>query len=326
MPLASNFQSVIEVSVETDFEAAEAISALFSEYSMGGPVVEQLWDGQDRPIVRVKVYLSPQEEPSLHRVQEALWHLGQVYPIGQASVRRLSEDDWLEAWKATFGLQRIGEHIVIKPSWQGYEPREGDVLVELDPGLAFGTGLHPSTRLCLAALETLVEAGARVLDVGTGSGILAIAAAKLGAERVEAIDIDPTALRVAEENALRNGLRQRIGLHRASLCPANHFSHLPADAEDTCGLWNAGGEWDGTFALVTMNILASVIADAASPLAASLADGGHFVVSGILKHQEGLVREALVGAGLVVSDRRAEGDWVALVGGKGDERGKGVRQ
>ena len=102
----------------------------------------------------------------------------------------------------------------------------------------------------------------------------------------------------------------------------NHCSHLPADADDAYSVWNVGGEWDGAFALVTMNILAPVIADGASGLAAALSDGGRFVVSGILEHQEGLVREALLGAGLLVSDRRAEGDWVALVGGKGASAAK----
>ncbi|KPL17737.1 MAG: hypothetical protein AMJ93_14695 [Anaerolineae bacterium SM23_84] len=301
----------IEISIEADGEAAEAVSALLNEYVPSATILEELLPNDSHPhVVKVKAFLPAERETALPRIEEALWHLGQIYPLPRPSVRRLSDADWTEAWKAGYTVQHIGQRMVIKPSWQSYAAPPGKVLIELDPGLAFGTGLHPSTRLCLLALEDHLRPGARVLDVGTGSGILAIAAAKLGAGSVVAIDIDSTAVRVARENTIRNGVEKSVSLLTAALCaPASSItSHQSIPTLDSLGQIN------GVFDVLLMNILASIIMQSARALAAYLAPDGLFVVSGITESQECMVGKALSDAGLTVFDRRAQGDWVALLG------------
>ena len=296
----------IEISVETDNEAAEAVSAMLSEYDGSGPVVEQVWQESGCPVVRVKLFLSTRQSEAVARIEEALWHMGQLHPISEPSVRWLDEADWMEAWKARYSLQHIGRRIVIRPSWQSYQSENGEVVIQLDPGMAFGTGLHPSTRLCLRALEDWMRPGDCVLDVGTGSGILAIAAAKLGARSVVAIDIDETALQVAAENASANDTQDLIHLEQASLLPASPQTESP---------------WEGTADFLLMNILAKVVAASSERIAAHLAADGVFVVSGITQSQEEQVLQALAAAGLQIKERREEGDWVALIGGKEGRQG-----
>jgi ribosomal protein L11 methyltransferase len=313
----------LEISVEVDHEAAEAVSALFSQYVHGGAVVEQLCNGSSEVTsIRVKTYLSPQQTAHLPRLEEALWHLAQIYPIPTPSIRWLSEADWAERWKADYGVQHIGRHWVIKPSWQPYLPASGEVLIELDPGMSFGTGLHPSTRLCMLAMEDCLRPGARVLDAGTGTGVLAIAAAKVGAANVLAVDLDPVALEVAKENCARNGVSGRVDFQRASLSAS--FSPLDwrSPSEDsTVPLFNASGCWNQSFDLVLMNILAKVIVECTPTIAACLQTAGTFVVSGITAVQEDWVRRSLHDAGLRVTEHRSQEDWVALVGRKESRHG-----
>jgi ribosomal protein L11 methyltransferase len=320
---------LLEISVETDGEAAEAVSAVFNQYNRNGTVIEEVWQGANQPLlVKVKTFLSAEHsEAILPKIEEALWHLGQLYPIPSPSVRWLSEADWAEAWKADYTVQHIGKRIVIKPSWLSYTATLDEVVIELDPGLAFGTGLHPSTRLSLEALEQHLKPGDQVLDVGTGSGILAIAAAKLGASHVVALDIDDMALQVARENIARNAVERMVSLQKASLVPMSSFtiSGIAADSfpleegsrsigEDQPQLFNASGLWDGAFDLLVMNITADVIAKSAHAIAQCLSIGGIFIVSGIIQTQEELVRQALSAANLTVRRRRTEKDWVTLMG------------
>lgn len=320
---------LLEISVETDGEAAEVVSAVFNQHHRNGTVIEEEWqEGSLSPIVRVKTFLAAEHsEAILLKIEEALWHLGQIYPIPSPSVRWLSEADWAEAWKSDYKVQRIGKRIVIKPSWLSYKATPDQVVVELDPGLAFGTGLHPSTRLILEALEEYLKPGYQVLDVGTGSGILAIAAAKLGASHVVALDIDDIALRVAQENTTRNRVDEIISLQRASLIPVSSFNTLGtvvdgfpieegscSTEEDAPKIFNAHGLWDGAFDLLVMNISADVIAKSAYAIAQCLTIGGTFIVSGIIHTQEDFVRKALSAANLHIRKRRAEKDWVALIG------------
>lgn len=305
---------LIEVGVETDGEAAEAISAVFNRHSRNGAVMEEVWaEGSASPVVHVKTFLAADQSCALTRIEQALWHLGQIYPIPVPSVRWLEEAEWAEAWKSGYKTFRIGRRMVIKPQWLTYAAAPDDMVIELDPGMAFGTGLHPSTRLIMEALQSQIQPGARALDVGTGSGILAIAAAKLGAASVLAVDIDGLAVQAAQENVVRNGVQDRVRVQRASLIPANGLDNPGRPLE----ILDVRGAWNGAFDLLLMNILADVIIRSAEPIAAALTARGLFIVSGIIQSQEELVRQALSAAGLSVMKRRTSKDWVALIGSRG---------
>ncbi|HYP41478.1 MAG TPA: 50S ribosomal protein L11 methyltransferase [Chloroflexia bacterium] len=303
----------LELSVETDPEAVESISELFARYGYNGGVVveqplvspqaeaqdwEQLLQPEIDPTrpVSVRTYLACDEEaPQKQRqIEEAVWHLGQMRQVGPLRVRECREEDWANAWKDYYGIQRMGERIVIKPSWLQYEPREGDVILDLDPGMAFGTGLHPTTRLCLATLEEYVRQDMNILDLGTGSGILAIAAAKLGGPtvRVTALDTDIIAVEATQQNVERNGLAEQIEVRHGSALAARD---------------------DGPYTLIVANILASVIIELAKSLYELVEPGGTLITSGIFIDRGEKVVEALEKAGLPVRERRQEGDWLCLV-------------
>jgi len=207
--------------------------------------------------------------------------------------RAVDEEDWAEAWKEHFHVERFGEHVVVVPSWRTFDPAADDVVLTLDPGMAFGTGQHETTRMCLEALERAVRPGARVLDVGCGSGILSIAAAKLGAGDVAAVDVDPNCVRVTRENALSNGVERIV--HAAEGSAGDHW---PFDTP-------AAGRFD----VVVANIIARVIVAIAGPLAESLAPGGRLIVSGVIGEREAEVIGALEAAGLRVDAVRSMGDW-----------------
>jgi len=234
-------------------------------------------------------------ERAVADVTTALGHLQAfgLRPIGDLTTRVVHEADWAEAWKAHFPVLRVGRRIVIKPTWRRHRPGPDEVVVALDPGMAFGTGLHPTTRLCLAALERVADrglvTGARALDVGCGSGILAIAAARLGAASVLGVDTDPIAVEATAANAARNRLTQRIAAREGS---------LPTG--------------EPPFDVVLANLIAGVLVALARELAAEVAPGGTLVASGIYVDRETEVREAFGAVGLEVGDRSAEGDWVAL--------------
>ena len=281
----------IELSTRAEAEAVESVAELFSGLGHGGGVaIEEPILSADETgrveydpngIVTVKTYLPEDEgsEKSMRRAEEGLWHLSQIRRIEPLGVNRIAERDWEEAWKNFFHVQRIGERTVIKPSWREYEAGQGEVVLELDPGMAFGTGLHPTTRMCLEACERFVSAGMRVLDVGTGSAILSIAAAKLGAASVLALEIDPVAVDVAHKNVAMNGLDDRILVLHGSMDRLREGS---------------GDEAMG-FDLILANIIASVIIDLALPLKEALAPGGRLIASGIIAEKAESVLEALRG-------------------------------
>ncbi len=286
----------LEVSVQVNAEGAEAVSEVFNRYGYGGAVIEEISDETIGNTLTVKAYLPFENGRAVgqQEVEQALWHLSQLYPIPAPHFRRLSEEDWAHAWKKHYQVLRIGRRIVVKPSWQTYTPRPGDVVIELDPGMAFGTGLHPSTRLCLAALEKHLTPGMRVLDVGTGSGILAIAAARLGADSVLALDIDPLAVKVARANVATNQVE-----HIVTVEP---------------GSWPIA-EPHPTFDIVLVNILAETIVELLHQgLLHGLRGGGLIVVSGLIQSQEAMVTEALCAQGVSMVERLQEKDWVACVG------------
>ena len=300
----------LELSVAADIEAVEAVSEILGRVAPGGTSVEPAFELTDeglgarvdasRPAI-VRAYVPVRDEAATARAVaeagEALGHLQAfgLRPIGELTTRLVHEADWAEAWKAHFPVLRLGRRLVIRPTWRRHRPRPGDVVVALDPGMAFGTGLHPTTRLCLEAIERIADRGSdgldgdRVLDVGCGSGILAIAAAKLGAASILGVDTDPIAIEATSANAERNGLSRTIDARVGSL-PTN----------------------EQPFDLVVANLIAGVLVPLAPALHDELRRGGTVVASGIFIDREDDVVGAFRDAGLETVDRSAEGEWVAL--------------
>lgn len=296
----------LEISVQADGEAAEAVSEVFNrlngaEGGRGGGAITIGGFGEDgvlrSPVVTVSTYLAcdGREGERRRQIEEAIWHLRQLYSLPEPRVRVLAEEDWANAWKAHYHPFRVGEHLVIAPSWEPSSPGPGDTLILLDPGMAFGTGLHPSTRLCLILLEAHLRPGDSVLDLGTGSGVLAIAAAKLGAASVLARDIDPIAVEAARENVARNGVNHVVRVEEGS---------LP----------EAGGQAKAGFDLVLVNILAEVIIRLLGEgLAEIVNPRGRLILSGIIAPKARDIEAVLAARQFTIVERRAEGDWIALL-------------
>ena len=298
----------LEVSVAADVEAVEAVSEILGRVAPGGVAVEPAFDLVDeglgarvdptRPAI-VRAYLPARDPAAAERavaeVTEALGHLQAfgLRPIGDVQTRLIHEADWADAWKAYFPVMRIGRRLVIRPTWRRHRAGPDDVILALDPGMAFGTGLHPTTRLCLAAIESLDDRGridgTRVLDVGCGSGILALAAVRLGAASALGVDTDPIAIEATDANARRNHVARRIRARVGS---------LPSGAPP--------------FDVVLANLIAGVLIPLAPMLHDELVPGGVLLASGIFIDREPEVRAAFRSAGLVIDGRTDEGEWVAL--------------
>ncbi|EFM12746.1 ribosomal protein L11 methyltransferase [Paenibacillus curdlanolyticus YK9] len=220
----------------------------------------------------------------------------------------VDEDSWAEAWKQYFKPIRVSERLTIKPTWEDYEASEGENIIELDPGMAFGTGTHPTTALCLRTLESVIHGGEEVIDVGTGSGILAIGAIKLGARAVLAVDLDPVAVSSAKENAHLNGLSEQIDVRLSDL-----LGVLKGETKDESGAEAGPLNVTVPVDVVVANILAEIILMFLDDVYAALKPGGYYIASGIWKNKEEVVEQGLLQAGFEIVDRRREEDWIAFV-------------
>lgn len=296
----------LELTVEADVEAIEAISEIFGRLGRGAAVrpTRLLADPDDELAVRedpsapylVTVHIPDDDDAAaaIDATRRALWHLQAfgLRPVGELAVTPADDADWADAWKAGYAPQRIGR-ILIVPSWLTEAPREGEVAILLDPGMAFGTGLHPTTRGCLALLQEEKPMPAAVLDLGSGSGILGIAALCLGAGRVVALDTDPLAVEATRANAAANGLGDRLVAIRGGLpgAPTPEVGHFP---------------------LVLANLVASLLVELAPALAAHVEPGGILLASGIIGPRAEEVLTALAGSGFRLERRLDDGEWVSL--------------
>ncbi len=296
-------KSWLELSLETTPELAEAICDAIYPHVEGGVALEQLNDNQhsaDRwedeistgPVI-VRAYLPKDEtlEERRLKVEQALAYLGMIQPIPKPTYKDVQQSDWAHSWKVNFKPLRIGKRVLIRPSWidrSEVDFRPDDIELALDPGMAFGTGLHPTTQLCAAALEDIVQPGIRVLDVGSGTAILSILAIKLGAASVLGVDIEQESVDAGRENSQINGVADKIQIELGSFDSAL-----------------------GVYDLVVANILAGVIV---KMLGSGLATRGRrFIFSGILDTQCADVEKALDQAGLRLVAKKQMLDWMCLV-------------
>lgn len=298
-------QTWLELSVTCDSEAVEPISELFAKFGFNqGVAIEESFtqdpdgdnfavDPNGPVIVRTFINAADVEPGTIETVRQSLWHLGRLRTIGDLTVTERAEEDWANAWKAHYSVHRVGNRVLVRAPWHDYTPAGDEVVVELDPGMAFGTGLHPSTQLSMIAVEDFLQPGDRLLDVGIGSGILSTGAALLGASAVDGVDVEPVAVRSSRENAERNGVGAIIRVEQGSVGPGEPFQ----------------GEYD----LVVANIIARILIELSVALVRAVRPGGILILGGIIDIKEDLVQEAFAELGMVLERRDTREDWVVLV-------------
>lgn len=294
----------LQVTLVVDGEMAEAVADVLGRFATNGVVVESgvtFNDAEDEGTptgpLSVYGYLAVDEkiEETRRRLEEALWHLGQIQPLPPATFQYVADENWMAAWKKYYHPIPVGKRLLVLPAWLESQYPER-LAVRIDPSMAFGTGTHPTTQLCLELLETYTPVGQPVIDVGCGSGILSIAAIKLGASHVLAVDIDTQAVRSTRENAEANQVLEQIETGQGSVDEVR------------------GGKYSLVKArLVLANILAPVIIRLfQAGLADLVAPGGNIILSGILDHQADGVVQAAVASGMNELERRQILDWVAI--------------
>ena len=278
-----------EISIAVPYEYVEPISYLFDRYGHGMSMELQ---GANQVLLRT--YLPSTSRQRLAHIEVGVKLASILQPLGELKVEPLADDeDWQNAWKSHFSLLKLGQHLVIKPSWIEYQSTPDDLVIDLDPGLAFGTGYHPTTYACLEALEQLVRPGAKVLDLGTGSGILTIAAVKLGADAVLSLDTDPIAVRAATNNFRRTAIQEKVTVKQGTV--PNPLAQ------------------PGQFDLVVANISARAIQERASNILPLLQPQGTFIASGIIDEQRSQCQKALVAAGFNSIEVWPREDWTTLL-------------
>ena len=278
-----------ELSITVPHEYVEPISYLFGRYGKG---LSTEVAGQGRVLLRT--YITSGSRQRLARIDVGVRLVAAVADIDPLEIRDLPEDeDWQNSWKSHFKIFHIGQHLVIKPTWLELDPGPDDIVIELDPGIAFGTGYHPTTDTCLQALEQNITPGMTVLDLGTGSGILTIAAIKLGAERVTALDIDSLAVTAARRNFRRCGISKQVSLAKGSV------------PNPTAG--------PGQFDLAVANISARGVADRCPFILTALKPGGIFIASGLLETQKEEVASTAEPLGFTLVSEWPQEEWVTLL-------------
>lgn len=292
----------IELSVEVDHEAVEPVVELFSRYGYNeGVVIEEPFtqdrDGDNvridisRPfLVRTFLPRASFDASTMDAIRSGIWHLGQLRGTGELQVQSRNEEDWANAWKAHYLPVRVGTRVVVRPPWQEYAPNDDDVVVLLDPGMAFGTGTHPTTQIALRLLERLDIAGKRVFDVGTGSGIIAITAAKLGASAVDGVDIDAVSVRQAAMNVELNQVGGRVAIWRSDMGPEEGHQ--------------------ATYEIVVANIIARVLVEISDRIAGAVEPDGVLVLSGIIDSKEPSVIDCYTALGFEMVERQQIEDWI----------------
>lgn len=302
----------IEVNVQVTHEAVEVVADILTAAGTSGVAIEDpqlinnlrnsgTWELCDIPeqenteIVTVSAYYADDEklQDRLKQIENELAAVEErigSFCFGNIRFRSLSEKDWANEWKQYFHVTHVGESLVIKPSWEEYTPKEGEHVIKIDPGMAFGTGTHHTTNMCMARLEKVLPANAEVFDVGTGSGILAIAAALLGAKSVKAVDIDAVAVRVARENIADNGLEDKIEVKEGDL------------------LRGTEGQAD----VIIANIIADIIIMLLKDIPGKLKDDGIFLASGIISDRRADVEAAAAEVGMKVDHVDEKGGWVVM--------------
>lgn len=294
----------LELSVAANAESVESVSELLGRYGYNnGVVIEEPYrqdeDGENfkidptRPVI-VRTFVaddeSGREQKSL--IEQGLWHLRQIGVIGELTESRTESEDWANSWKEHFHVLRLGKRFVVRPTWREFAPGPDDLVISLDPGMAFGTGSHPSTEMCLHLMEELDFAGKSTLDVGAGSGILSVGAVLLGASAVDAVEIDEYAAKALASNVALNDMSDTIPVIVGDIATA-----LPGEA---------------VYDVVLANLIARILIENAENITRRVSADGVIVASGIIEEREPDVLEAYSACGFTVRERRQTNDWIAL--------------
>ena len=286
----------IELSVVADGELIDPLVQIFDRYSKNGVVLENVKEnsGHLNNATKVRTYLNTETnfEIIFNQIDIGVRLLSHVGVVSRLSKRVVDEKEWHESWKKHFSILEIGKTLAIVPSWLNSKEVDRKVIIELDPGMAFGTGHHPTTRMCLEMLEILVKPEDAILDLGCGSGILSIASAKMGSEKVVGIDNDETAVKVAMENIEINGISKSVSILTGSI-PNKDMSKHSND-------------------IIVANISSKIIIDLSIEITEHLKPGGHLIVSGFLDINESEIINKFKELNLSVLSRLSTADWVAL--------------